>query len=175
MNDKKDFQEFTPENARFLEREEEEFLKSLETSAFIKNFLENIFCNSAGTFLTLYCINLGLGIIASVLAGFSIGSFSGLKDIYKSATLKNKDGVDFQMLRGLIKLVLLGGILISAVGEWKTIETMAEKSAQFYRQDIDRYQRDGGKGLDPNITFLIYVAGGAAVGVVGINLLKSKI
>lgn len=171
MNNKEEFQEFTEENKRFLEREEKEFLESLQTSEFVKNFLENLTCNSINVFLCLYCVNLGLGIFASAAAGFSIGCFSGCKDIYQSKVLAN-EGMDFRIVRGGLKIALAAFISWQAISEWRNIEFMAEKAAQYYQEDVQRYEKGNNQGLNPQLLFAIYVAGGAAVAILGLGAIK---
>jgi hypothetical protein len=171
MQNKQEFQEFTEENKRFLEREEKEFLESLQTSEFIKNFLENLTCNSINVFLCLYCVNLGLGIVASAAAGFSIGCFSGCKDIYQSKVLAS-EGMDFKIVRGGLKIALAAFISWQAVSEWRNILYISEKTGQYFQEDVMRYQKDNKSGLNPQLLFAIYVAGGAAVAILGLGTIK---
>lgn len=171
QNNKEENQEFNPENKRFLEREEEEFLKSLQTSEFVKNFLENLTCNSINVFLCLYCVNLGLGVVASALAGFAIGSFSGSKDIYQSKVLRS-EGMDFKVIRGGLKIALAAFISWQAVGEWRNIEYMSAKAAQYYQEDVLRYEKSNNLGLNPQLLFAIYVGGGASVAIMLLGVFK---
>jgi hypothetical protein len=153
-------QDFDPENQRFLEREEDEYLKTLAINDFIKDFLENLCCNAASNFLVLYCIEAGLGVLTSCAVGMAVGTFSGCKDLFQSAQQENPRPMLF---KGVLKILFSLFICWQASSEWRNVETMASKAAQYYQEDVRRYEQPQLEPVDNNLMFLIYLAGGAGV------------
>lgn len=136
----REFQEYSEENRRFLAEQEIEFKRDLVTARFVQNFLNNLFCNSCNIFVTLVCLDLGLNLMISVMGGFSVGSFSGFKDLYESAESINERRVDGKLVRGIFKLILAGFVSYQTAGEMANIEAMAQKAAEFYQQDLNKYE-----------------------------------
>ena len=97
--------EYTPENKRHLSRLEEEFLQELATGYFIKDFLQTVMFNSFNTFITMYCIQIGIGLTLSGIAGFSIGAIPALKNI----------GDNFRLSIGETKTVATNGRFMKGV------------------------------------------------------------
>lgn len=174
---KSENQEFLPENQRFLERIEQEYLQDLASGEFIKNWLEIIVFNSMNIFVSLWSIQLGLGVLMSCIIGFTVGSVPAFKKISSSFSLyKDSDGwksnMNSRIVLGFAGLILAAFNSYSATREWKNLEYIADKAQRYYIEDICKYEKDC---IKDNMNKWLLVTGvGALGGAILISTIKKN-
>ena len=80
--------DLSPENKRHLDRLEQDFLQDIDKAKFMQSCLGTVMFNSFNIALSLYCVNIGLGLWMSAVAGFSVGALPGLKTISDSLNIQ---------------------------------------------------------------------------------------
>ena len=161
--------ELSPENQRHLERLEQEFLNDIDTANFLKSCISTVMFNSFNIALSLYCINIGLGLWMSAIAGFSVGAIPGLKTLSDSLNIQvektdnwNFTGINVngKLLKGVLLTFLSATLTFNSVSEWRIVQDLSRKSYIEFQKDTARFENPQQVALDNNLVYLLYAGGG---------------
>lgn len=176
---KENNEDYLPENQRFLIRAEEERLAKEASGKFVKSILEVFMFNSANVFLSLYLLNIGLGIFVAAFAGFGVGCIPAIKNISENASFRTEGEersmwIDGKMIRGIILIFTSAFLSFNAISDQRMLNDMAKNSQRMNAELVQQYERDGKKGIDPQLLYNILIFGGAMGGVIVFQLISKK-
>lgn len=169
--------EFTTDNQEHLLRLKDDYLKTIAKHDYVKDWVETIMFNSFNIAITLYLINLGMGLIVASMAGFSVGAYPGVKSFTDTFNYNQGEGMNIngKLIQGVFRIISAGLLTFFIGSPWQNLEKMAKFASDFYNQDVATYEySQKPESVSFETRFFITLGVGAMAGVILINLLKKS-